>query len=467
MNRSGQSEKKDKIIVVDDDLYLLAAIRQTLTMNGYIVDTFNEPARALTAIPGGEYVAVIADIKMPGMDGLQLLGCIREMDRELPVIMITGHGDVAMAVTAIRNGAYDFLEKPVDEDVLMASLIRAVEKRQLIIENRRLNSCLYEQRHKRNRFYGLVGNHPAMHHLYDVIETVSREGDTVLLCGETGTGKELVARAIHEIADRAGKPFVAVNMAAIPVEMIESELFGHVKGAFTGAVERKIGKFEYAEEGSIFLDEICSLPITLQAKLLRVLEDRIITPLGTNVPTPVKARVIAATNKDLKKEMRQQTFRQDLYFRLNVLPIEIPPLRDRKTDIPLLAEFFRQEYCHERQQDVEPFGNDMIKDMMRNDWPGNVRELKNYVRRLCIFGSGTAAGKITESQELFSDPEISPQLKLKDFLEQVEKKYIVDILLKNRGQISPTHQELEISRKSLYDKVKKYDLDLHSFRKDK
>lgn len=467
MNQSGHSEGKSKIIIVDDDLYLLAAIKQTLILNGYAVDTFNEPATALTAIAGGEYLAVIADIKMPGMDGLQLLGCIGEMDRELPVIMITGHGDVAMAVSAIKDGAYDFLEKPVDEDVLMASLIRAVEKRQLIIENRRLNSCLDEQRHKRNRFYGLVGNHPAMRHLYDVIETLSREDDTVLVCGETGTGKELVARAIHEIAERAGKPFVTVNMGAMPVEMIESELFGHVKGAFTGAVERKIGKFEYAEEGSIFLDEICSLPMALQSKLLRVLEDRIITPLGSNVPVPIKARVIAATNKDLKAEIQQQTFRQDLYFRLNVLPVEIPPLRDRKTDIPLLVEYFRQEYCRERQQDVKPFSSDTIKDMMRNDWPGNVRELKNYVRRLCIFGLQTASGKTFEHPGLDLGQGISPQLKLKDFLEQVEKKYLVEILLKNHGQISSSYQELEISRKCLYDKVKKYDLDLHSFRRIK
>ena len=321
------------------------------------------------------------------MDGLQFLTHIKAIDQELPVIMITGHGDIALAVTAIQSGAYDFLQKPVDEDVLLACLVRAMEKRQLILENRRLSVSLKEQRQDLTRFYGLIGNHPAMHRLYDIIKAVAAENDPVMIYGETGTGKELVARAIHEIGSRAGQPFVAVNMGAMPAEMIESELFGYVKGAFTGAMQRKIGKFEYAGEGTLFLDEICSLPIALQSKLLRVLEEKTITPLGSNTPVPVKARIVAATNKDLEKEIDNETFRQDLYFRLNVLPVRIQPLRERKEDIPLLVEFFRQEYSYGKMQAPAPVSARRRSGRScDNPWPGNVRELRNHVRRLCILG---------------------------------------------------------------------------------
>lgn len=342
------------IMVVDDDSYLLMAIGQTLTLSGYAVQTHTSPLEALEHLRDCEYAAVITDIKMPAMDGLQFLAHVKAIDPELPVIMITGHGDIALAVTAIQSGAYDFLQKPVDEDTLLACLVRAVEKRQLVLENRRLSSTLVEQRHDLTRFYGLIGNHPAMHRLYDIIKAVAAETDPVLIHGETGTGKELVARAIHEIGERAGQPFVAVNMAAIPAEMMESELFGYVKGAFTGAVQRKTGKFEFVGEGTLFLDEICSLPIALQAKLLRVLEEKAITPLGSNTPVAIGARIIAATNKDLEKEIAKETFRQDLYFRLNVLPVRIQPLRERKEDIPLLVEFFRQEYSYGKMQTPPP-----------------------------------------------------------------------------------------------------------------
>jgi two-component system, NtrC family, C4-dicarboxylate transport response regulator DctD len=328
------------ILVVDDDPYLLMAIGQTLTLSGYSVDTFTSPLEALEKQKKTTYAAIITDIKMPVMDGLQFLTHVRASDPELPVIMITGHGDVALAVTAIKSGAYDFLQKPVDEDVLNACLVRAVEKRRLILENRRLNNNLAEQRHDLTRFYGLIGNHPAMHRLYDIIKAVAAENDPVMIHGETGTGKELVAKAIHEIGSRAGQPFVALNMGAMPTEMMESELFGHSKGAFTGAVQRKIGKFEYAGEGTLFLDEICSLPIALQGKLLRALEARVVSPLGSNIEVPFKARIIAATNKDLGREIEKENFRQDLFFRLNVLPVHIQPLRERRQDIPAPRRIF-------------------------------------------------------------------------------------------------------------------------------
>ena len=460
----GPAQIQQRIMVVDDDRYLLMAIGQTLELNGYRANTFTSPLEALEVLGKEEYAAVISDIKMPTMDGLQFLTRIRAVDQELPVIMITGHGDIALAVTAIQSGAYDFLQKPVDEDVLLACLVRAMEKRKLILENRRLNISLAEQRQDLTRFYGLIGNHPAMHRLYDIIKAVAAEADPVIIYGETGTGKELVARAIHEIGNRRDQPFVAVNMGAMPSEMMESELFGYVKGAFTGALQRKIGKFEFAGDGSLFLDEICSLPIALQAKLLRVLEDKTITPLGSNIQIPVKARIITATNKDLEKEIVKETFRQDLYFRLNVLPVRIQPLRERKEDIPLLVEFFRQEYSYGKMQAPAPFSAETLREIYENPWPGNVRELRNHVRRLCILGSieqsetpGVAKIQVTAAEE--------QSLQLKDYVDRMEKDYIEGVLRKNKGQVASTCCRLGISRKSFYDKVNKFGIDLSAMRK--
>jgi len=430
---------------------------------GYHVDTFHEAKKALAAISKNSYSAVIADIKMPKMDGIELFRHIQEIDAELPVILITGHGDVAMAVSAMKEGAYDFLQKPVDEDILITSIERAVEKRRLVIANRNLNDRLKKQR-KGYHFHGLVGGHPLMQRLYELIEAVAEESYPVMIYGETGTGKELVARAIHDAGKRYGRPFIAVNMAAIPVDMIESELFGHAKGAFTGAIQQKQGKFEYAEDGTIFLDEICSMPIALQSKLLRVLEEKTVTPLGSNSSIPIRARVITATNKDLEQEIRQGTFRQDLYFRLNVLPIKTPPLRERKEDIPLLVERFWLGYCHDRQLKVEPFSAEVIEQMKLQDWPGNIRELQNQVRRTCIFGAQENANNKPLASDIIKTS-LAQQTLLKTVLEQIEKEYITEVLLKNKGLIPPTHEQLGISRKSLYDKINKYDINLEILRK--
>ncbi|MBW6521494.1 MAG: sigma-54 dependent transcriptional regulator [Desulfoarculaceae bacterium] len=453
------------LLVVDDDLYLLAAIKQTLLLNGYLVDTFNEPGKALAAISESTYSAVIADIKMPQMDGIQLFKHIQEIDTELPVILITGHGDVAMAVSAIKKGVYDFLQKPVDEDILIASVERAVEKRRLVMDNLSLNDRLKNQR-KGYHFHGLVGGHPIMQELYEIIEAVAKEDDPVMINGETGTGKELVARAIHDAGNRYGRPFVPVNMGAIPVDMIETELFGHVKGAFTGATQQKQGKFEYAEDGTIFLDEICSMPANTQSKLLRVLEEKTVTPLGSNIPIPIRARVIAATNKNLEQEIRKGTFRQDLYFRLNVLPIKTPTLRERTEDIPLLVEHFRLEYCHDRQLNIEPFSAEIIEQIKQHDWPGNIRELKNQVRRICIFGSGDKMKNSPAITNNIVKKSLSHQIHLRSFLELMEKEYLTEVLRKNKGLVPLTHQQLGISRKSLYDKINKHGIDLAILRRD-
>ncbi len=445
------------ILVVDDDQYLLSAIGQTLMLNGYNADLQASPLTALERVKHSSYMAIIADIRMPVMDGMQLLAATGAVDRDLPMIMITGHGDVALAVQAIRAGAYDFLEKPVDEEVLLASLQRAVEKRRLILENRKLQEDLARQCHQ-SFFRGMVGCHPLMHRLYDVVEMVAKETDPVLLSGETGTGKELVAQAIHQIASPKG-PFVGVNMAALPAEIVESELFGHERGAFTGAVAAKIGKFEYAREGTLFLDEICSLPLPIQAKLLRVLEERSFCRLGSNIQLPLQARIISATNRNLAAEISSGTFRQDLFYRLNVLSIDIPPLRKRKDDIPLLVEFFRQEYCREREQSVPPFTAQQLEEIGSQDWPGNIRELRNYVRRICVFGEEPKI-ETEDSSHLTPDLDEKKLPQLRDYIEPLEKEYITRVLCEHGGKVGLAHQVLGLSRKGLYDKINKYSIDL-------
>ena len=457
-------EAISEVLVVDDDLYLLAAIKQTLLLNGYSVRTFSNPLEALTHIEGNTFAAVIADIRMPEMSGLVLLERILEKDPDLPVILITGHGDISMAVDAVKKGAYNFLQKPVDEDIILATLARAIERRQLVLENRRLEEQLTVTRATRSRFFGLVGSHSSMIGLYALIETIAKESDPVLIIGETGTGKELVARAVHALS-RQQAPYLAVNMGALPSEMIESELFGHEKGAFTGAIQRKIGKFEYAANGTLFLDEICSMPAALQSKLLRVLEERAFSRLGSNATIPLRARIIAATNRDLPEEIAKGTFRQDLYFRLNVLPVHLPPLRDRKEDIPLLVDYFWKEYCDDHHGKAEPCSSELIRKLMQQDWPGNIRELRNYIRRYCVFGE-PAAGKPADAQAP-KPVAATPLLPWREHMEAQEQAYLCQVLQHAGGQVLAAHQLMGISRKSLYDKINKYRIDLDSFRAEK
>jgi len=455
------SSSVPEILVIDDDLYLLAAIKQTLVLNGFAVQTFSNPVEALANLEAHLYSAVLADIRMPEMDGMVLLERILAKDADLPVILITGHGDISMAVEAVKKGAYHFLQKPVDEDIILATLSRAIERRQLVLENRRLEQQLNHSRESRSRFFGLVGSHPVMLGLYSLIETIAVESDPVLIIGETGTGKELVARAIHALGQKNNGPYVAVNMGALPSEMIESELFGHEKGAFTGAIGRKVGKFEYAGTGTLFLDEICSMPAPLQSKLLRVLEERSFSRLGSNASIPLQARIVAATNRDLESEIANGHFRQDLFFRLNVLPVHLPPLRERKEDIPMLVEYFWNEYCDGQHYTPQPCGPELMRHLMQQDWPGNIRELRNLVRRYCVFGAGEPAGEAPVIAALAST--IS-DLTWKEYMEQQERLYVEGILQRAGGQVGVAHQRMGISRKSLYDKINKYQVDLSRFR---
>ncbi len=439
------------ILVIDDDRYLLSAIGQTLKLSGYQPELQGDGETALTKLRQGlSCSAVITDIRMPRMDGLELLAAIRQLDGELPVIMITGHGDVVMAVQAMRQGAYDFLEKPVDEDILLNSLRRAVEKRQLVLENRALQDRL--SRRKESFFHGMVGSHPLMQQLYRSVEKVAVESDPVLIHGATGTGKELVARALHQLG-RPGQPFVALNMAAVPGEIVEAELFGHVKGAFTGAEREREGKLGFAGDGTLFLDEICSLDLSLQGKLLRVLENLCYTPLGSNEERPFAARVVAASNRLLDGEIAAGTFREDLFYRLDVLSLHLPQLAERREDIPLLVEFFCQEYGRERGESISPFSPEIMADFLSYHWPGNVRELRNRVRRICVLGCDGITGEKRGDDQT-----------LREFVAEQERQFIVNVLRQHRGRVGAVYEKLGLSRKGLYDKIKRYHIDLEQLR---
>ena len=452
-----ERDKGGRIMVVDDDEHLLSAIGQTLRFARHEADLFGTSLTALESFDPASHLVMVADIRMPVMDGMELLKRIRQRDPELPVILITGHGDIALAVEAMKMGAYDFLEKPVDDDVLLAAIGRAMQQRRLVLENRRLQEQL-EHQGNMSYYRGMIGCHPLMNRLYDVIEKVAKEKDPVLICGETGTGKELVARAIHEVAENGGM-FLPINMAAMPGEIMESELFGHERGAFTGAVRDAIGKFEYVGEGTLFLDEICSMDLVLQAKLLRVLEERQFTRVGSNRPQPLRARVISATNRDLLDEVAAGRFREDLYYRLNMLQIDIPPLRLRKEDIPLLVEFFRKEYSRESGRQLPDLSSGQLRELQEESWPGNIRELRNKVRRMCVFGEHKRPGN-GEADEDSS----AAQLPLGKYMAEQEKDYLIRILREHKGNISSASKSIGLSRKGLYDNMKRYGLDMDKIR---
>lgn len=466
MTSQSVSSLSPAVLVVDDDVFLLTAISQTLTLNGYAPQTCSSPFEAITCVQNQQFSAVLADIRMPEMDGIALLERLLALDPELPVILVTGHGDINLAVEAMKKGAYHFLQKPVDEDLIITTLERAIERRQLVLEKQQLEKQLKESTSNRARFFGLVGSHQAMQELYHTIEIFGKVNDPVLIFGETGTGKELVAKALHAVGARGDGPYVAVNMGAIPSEMIEAELFGYEQGAFTGAVKTKLGKFEFAANGTLFLDEICSMPMELQSKLLRVLEEKKFTRLGSNESIPLTARIIAATNNDLEDEVEKGTFRQDLFFRLNVLPITLPPLRQRKEDIPLLIEHFRQEYCEAYPEHNADFSPETIRELCAREWPGNIRELRNVVRRYCVTGKAQKKLPATPSQAAaMIGSGVQQPLPLKEFMEQQEKYYVEKVLTETGGKVTLACNLMKISRKSLYDKINKYAIDLLELRK--
>jgi two-component system C4-dicarboxylate transport response regulator DctD len=440
--------KDAKVIIVDDDEDLRHALTQSLELAGLDVDAYQNGYDALDTITRDLYGVIITDIKMAAIDGLELLLKVLEIDPALPTIVITGHGDVSTAVHAMRNGAYDFIEKPFAAERLVGAVSRGLEKRRLVLENRSLRDELVSQDGLDKR---LVGRTPAMLTLRAETMALAQTDVDILIWGETGSGKEVVARALHEEGTRQKKPFVALNCGAIPMEMMESELFGHESGAFTSANKQRVGKLEYANGGTIFLDEIESMPIELQVKLLRVIETRSIVRLGSNKAIDLDIRFIAASKTDLELACQRQLFRADLYYRLNVVTLIIPALRDRKDDIPLLLHHLARDARTRYRKEIPEYTPSLMMQLMAYQWPGNVRELRNIADRWVL---GLSLG-ISSDDDLGTN---SAGASLSEQMSDIEKRLITKALIKNTGSIKKTYEELQLSRKALYEKMKKYDI---------
>ena len=441
------------VLVVDDEASIRESLRMILEYESYRVDEAKSGPEALVKIADRAPDAVLLDIKMPEMDGLAVLSAMRERGYEMPVLVISGHADVDTAVEATRRGAFDFFKKPLERERVLLSLRNAVSAYRLQTENRVL-------RHEPDE---MVGASPAMKRLRDTIEKAAPTPATVLITGESGTGKELVARAIHRGSPRRDRPFVQVNCAAIPDELIESELFGHEKGSFTGAMRKQMGKFVAADGGTIFLDEIGDMSARTQAKVLRALQSGEVEPVGAAASIRVDVRVVAATHQDLEKEIAEGNFREDLYYRLNVIPVRTPPLRERLDDVPHLVDYFVRRYAEANNYRPKEFSSDALEHLGTLPWKGNVRELKNLVERLLILSPGS----VIEKQDVISSaggaqPEISESLlavkTLRDFRDLAERLFLVHKLEENGWNVTQTAQAVETPRSNLYKKMDQYEI---------
>ena len=371
---------RGRIVLVDDDRDLLKAAADWLAVSGFSVDAFHRPEEAFSAVLREEPDVVVTDVRMPGIDGMTLLNSLTRRKGDVPVVLITAHGDVSLAVQAMKQGAEDFLEKPYDADRLLSVLDKAVEKRRMKQEIARLQNLVDVRREPA----AIVGDSPAIRDLRERAETLADVDIDVLIIGETGTGKELVAQALHRLSRRAAGPFVAINCGALPETIFESEVFGHAKGAFTGAIADREGKFEHAAGGTVFLDEIESMPLGLQAKILRVLQERVVERLGENRPRPVDVRIVAAAKSDLSSDIAAGRFREDLFYRLATVDIRIPPLRQRRSDIGLLFGHFASLAAHRYGRPIRPVPTERIAQLQRQEWRGNVRELKAQAERFAL-----------------------------------------------------------------------------------
>ncbi len=376
-----------RVLVVDDEASARSGLEKLLRQSGYVVDTAKDGKEALTLVAENSPEVVLTDLKMPEMDGMTLLAKLRESDRDLPVIVATAFGDVTSAVAAMRAGASDYLTKPIDIDALLVAIERARERRALRIEAENLRRQLRER--DAEGLQGLIGSSPAMQKVYRVARQVAASRATVLITGESGTGKGELARAIHVLSPRAKAPFVSLHCAAIPETLLESEMFGHERGSFTGAEKRRIGKFEQAMGGTLFLDEIGDISPLVQTKLLRVLQERALERVGGNETIAVDVRVIAATNRDLTAEVREGRFREDLYYRLNVVRLEMPPVRLRGSDVLVLANAFLRRFAEDNSKPVEELSDEARDKILAHRWPGNVRELENAIERAVVLCEGS------------------------------------------------------------------------------
>jgi DNA-binding NtrC family response regulator len=449
-----RSESRARVLVVEDEEIIREILLKTLDEEGYHVDAVETGEDALKALDSQLYDLVLLDLNLPGMHGLNVLAAAPAVQTDAQFIVMTAFGTVDTAVEAMKLGAYDYINKPFRTEELLMTLERAREEADLRREVAQLRRQAGEGMQSR-----IVGRTAAMQRLFDMIERVAPTRATVLVVGETGTGKELVARAIHDLSDRARRPFVAVNCSALPESLLESELFGHMKGSFTGAIQNKRGLFEEASGGTLFLDEISTVSAAIQVKLLRVLQERKIKRVGGRETVAVDFRLLAATNVDLAKLVEEDGFREDLFYRLNVFPIMVPPLRERREDIPLLANHFRLRFAEENGIEPPELPPETLSRMMAYDWPGNVRELENFIERGVIMHAGARSIPFDPPQGVGRRPERELLTRSRDDqwdLERLEREYILEILEETHWHQGEASEILGINRRTLYRKLRKY-----------
>lgn len=456
-----------RILIIDDERSIRSTLKEILEYEKYEIVEATDGAEGLQLLKKEDFDLVMCDIKMPKMDGMEVLSAAAEIKPDLPFIMISGHGSIDTAVEATKKGAYDFLQKPPDLNRLLITVRNALEKKELVTETKILKRKVSKTR-------DIIGQSSPIIRIKDTIEKVAPTEARVLITGENGSGKELVARWIHEKSNRANGPLIEVNCAAIPSELIESELFGHEKGSFTSAIKQRIGKFEQANGGTLFLDEIGDMSMSAQSKVLRALQENKITRVGGEKEIPVDVRIIAATNKDLFKEIEQNNFRMDLYHRLSVIIIHVPTLNERRDDIPEIANSFLEEICSDYGVPTKKISAEAMRALQSNHWTGNIRELHNMVERLIILSGkeiteqdvilNSGANRVNMGLELNTTLSISSNDNFdqygsyQDFKDEIERKYILYKLEKNNWNVTKTAEEMDIQRSHLYNKIEKYGL---------
>jgi DNA-binding NtrC family response regulator len=441
---------RTSILIVDDEKIIRDSLTKWFLEDGYQVGSAENATEALRQLQARRWDILLLDIKMPGMDGMELQVRIREIDPQATIIFITAHASVDTAVRALKTGAFDYVTKPVDPDYLSHLIQNAVKQRALLNENLKLKEHLAEF----PKIDEIIGESPAIQKVFELIHTVSRTDTTVMIRGESGTGKELIARAIHSNSERRYFPIVTINCGAMPEGVLESELFGHERGAFTGAQYRRKGKLELADEGTLFLDEVGNIDMKTQMDLLRVIETKQFTRVGGNEVIKVDFRIICATNKDLEKAIQEGTFREDLYYRLNVFSIVVPPLRERKSDVPMMANYFVGKYARAMAKTIQSISPEAMDVLVRYNWPGNVRELENAIERAMVVGKPPAIRPEDLPFQL-SDKNSLPHT---GSLSAVEKNHISSVLEQYNWNISRSAEVLEIDRVTLYNKIHKYGL---------
>lgn len=457
MKKRNKRKQEANILVVDDE----KSMRDTMHMllqDSYNVHLARSGKEAIEIVRNQPVDLVLLDIRLPEIDGIEVLKIIKGIDESIEVIMVTAVIMVRHAVEAVRHGAYDYITKPFDIDALQEQVEKVLEKRILVRENTLLRSMI----EKDYQFEKIIGKSKEIREIFKIIDDVARSNATVLITGESGTGKELVARAIHNRSSRKDKLFVAVNCAAIPENLLESELFGHERGSFTGASERQIGKFEIANGGTLFLDEIGSMPLPMQAKLLRAIQQKEIERVGAGYPTPVDVRIISATNSDLRSGIKKYKFREDLYYRLNVIPIHLPPLRERREDIPLLANHFLHKYSRQFGKKIKSFKKDAMQLLKKYDWPGNIRELENLTERICVLNKHEYIEKDRLPPEIKGEFPCKPEMgeiTLEEAIQKFEADFIREAIKKAGGKKGKAAKQLGIHRNTLLQLEKRLNIE--------